>query len=112
MKKKEMKKTPVLNLCEEKKVMVPTLSEESAQKEEQNLTPELFLIFKRRARVLFKDCDSTAFLPIASSNDIAQECTEGTSFGEQQPMAGQNTFGQREQTVLGEKEGLGLASRE
>ena len=117
-KKIEMKKTPVLNrilaenLCEEKKVKVPPLSEESAQKEELNLTPELFLIFKRRERGFLKGCDSTAALPIASSNDIAQECTAGTRLGEQQPMAGQDTFGQREQTVLGENEGLGLASRE
>ena len=85
MKKIKMKKTPVLNLCEEKKVMVPT------QKEEQNLTPELFVLFKRRARGVFKGCDSTAVLPIDSSNDIAQECTAGTRLGEQQPMAGQDT---------------------
>ena len=119
-KKIEMKKTPVLNrilaenLCEEKKMKVPPLSEESAQKEEQNLTPELFLIFKSRERFFLKgcDCDSTAALPIASSNDIAQECTAGTSLGEQQPMAVQITFGQREQPVLGDKAGLGLASRE
>ena len=117
-KKIELKKTPVLNqmlaenLCDEKKVKEPPLPEESAQKEEPNLTPELFGIFKRRERGILKGCDFTVILPIASSNDIAQDCTAGTRLGEQQPMAGQDTFGQREQTVLGENEGLGLASRE